>query len=440
MFVKPANWNKLKPEEKKKIRMDYWEKAEGVEFVSPEAEKAYRERAHRLRQCYDLSYPDRPVADVGAAEYAMRRCGLDGVDMLYHHEKTVEPMIAFHEEFQPDTAQMTFPYPGNVFEILGLKTYDWSGHPLPHTQVIQMVEKEYMTGDEYVEFTADPTGFFMKKYMPRMFGNLGGLAFMPDFARITEIVDVMGMVTPFGLPQVQETFKTLMRAGEEMLKIFGAIGGMNLAGRGFPGMAAGFGKVPFDFLGDTLRGTRGIMMDLYRRPKQVQAACEAYVPLLAKQLAAACDQMGAPMVMYPLHKGADGFMSQQQFDTFYWPTMKALYLTLWEEEGIMASSFVEGSYNHRLERLAEMPTGSCHWWFDQTDMHKVKEHLEGRATIGGNVPPSLMQTGSPEQLRDYCDGLVDLFRGSAGYILTMGCGYETSTDEKVRIYLESVKK
>jgi hypothetical protein len=38
MFVKPANWNKLTPEEKKKLRMDHWEKAEGVQFVSPEAE------------------------------------------------------------------------------------------------------------------------------------------------------------------------------------------------------------------------------------------------------------------------------------------------------------------------------------------------------------------------------------------------------------------
>lgn len=439
MFVKPANWNKLTPEEKKKLRMDHWEKAEGVPFVSPEAEAKYRERAKRLRACYDLSYPDRPIADPGATEYAMRRAGLDGIDMLYHHEKTVEPVVKFHEEFQLDIAGLAFPYPGAVFDMLDLKTYSWAGHPLPNHQVIQMVEKEYMTADEYPAFIADPTGWFLKNYMTRMFGNLGGLAFMPDFARLTEIVDVMGLVAPFGLPPVQETFKTLMRAGEEMLKIFGAVGQMNLAGRGFPGMAAGFGKVPFDFLGDTLRGTKGIMMDMYRRPKVLQAACEAYVPLLVKQLTAACDAAGAPAVMYPLHKGAMGFMSPQQFDTFYWPTMKALYLGMWEE-GIMNYSFVEGSYTSRLERLAEMPKGSCGWWFDQTDMRKVREILSDTALIAGNVPPSLMQTGPVEPLRDYCDELVDLFKGTPGYILCMGCGYETTTDEKVRIFLDSVKK
>lgn len=439
MFVKPANWNKLKPEEKKKLRMDYWESAEGVEFVSPEAERAYRERAKRLRACYDLSYPDRPVADVGGAEYAMRRAGLNGIDMLYHHDKTVDPIIKFHEEFQPDTAQGAFPYPGTVFEILDLKTYDWTGHPLPSNQLIQMDEKEYMTADEYPAFTADPTGWFMKNYMGRMFGSLGALSMLPDFARVTEIVDVMGMVAPFGMPPVQEALKTLMRAGDEMMKVFAAIGGMNLAGRGFPGMAGAFCKVPFDFLGDTLRGTKGIMMDMYRHPKQLLAATEAYVPLIVKQIVATCDATGAPTVMYPLHKGTDTFMSQQQFDTFYWPTMKAMMMGMWEE-GIMNCSFVEGSYNTRLERLAEMPKGSCYWFFDQTDMRKVKDCLEGTATIGGNVPPSLMQTGSPEKLREYLDYLMGLYHGSAGYILAMGCGYETSTDEKVRLFLDSVKK
>jgi hypothetical protein len=38
MFVKPENWNQLSPEEKRKLRLDHWEKSEGLEFVSPRAE------------------------------------------------------------------------------------------------------------------------------------------------------------------------------------------------------------------------------------------------------------------------------------------------------------------------------------------------------------------------------------------------------------------
>jgi hypothetical protein len=43
---------------------------------------------------------------------------------------------------------------------------------------------------------------------------------------------------------------------------------------GYPSLARGFGSAPFDVLGDSLRGTRGIMRDLYRHPDKIIAACE----------------------------------------------------------------------------------------------------------------------------------------------------------------------
>ena len=72
-------------------------------------------------------------------------------------------------------------------------------------------------------------------------------------------------------------------------------------------------------------------------------------------------------------------------------------------------------------------------------MRRVKEILGGRFTIGGNVPASLMSTGSTEDLRAYCDDLVSLFEDTPGYIMTFGCGFEMTTDAKVRAYLDSVR-
>lgn len=37
---------------------------------------------------------------------------------------------------------------------------------------------------------------------------------------------------------------------------------------------------------------------------------------------AACRATGHPMPYLPLHKGADGFMYERQFETFYWPTLR----------------------------------------------------------------------------------------------------------------------
>jgi hypothetical protein len=442
MFVKPENWNKLSPLERRKLRLDHWQNAL-VEFVSPEAEANYRERITRVRRAYDIEPADRIIADmgVGAREYVLRRKGLNGKDIMYHPEKLHDPLIEFHNEFQPDLAINPWSYSGPVMDMLGLETYVWGGQKLPDDLTFQMVEGEYMTADEYSEFIADPSGFFLRKYIPRMFSNLGGLAMLPNFPQITEVVDAVTLAMPFGMPPLQEALDTLMEAGNALVAQMAEVRKTRavVAGSGFPsGPGGAFCKAPFDFLGDTLRGTRGILTDLYRRPDEVIAACEAYVPVIVNPVIQNCDMMGLPGVMFPLHKGADGFMSQQQFEEFYWPTFKAVMMAFYEE-GLTNTLFVEGTYDSRLETIAEMPEKSCYWFFDRTDMRKVKDILGGRFTIGGNVPASLMSTGSTEELRAYCDGLVELFEDTPGYIMTFGCGFEMTTDEKIRAYRDSVR-
>jgi hypothetical protein len=441
MFIKPENWDRLSPVEKRTLRLDHWEQSQGLEFVSPEAEAKYRERIHRLRLAYDLATPDRIIADMsmGAGGYALRRKGLIGRDILYNHELLFDPIVEFNNEFQPDIAVGAFPYPGKLFDMLDLKTYVWAGQRLPDHQVIQAVEGEYMMPDEYADFIADPTAFWIKTYIPRVFGALGAMSLMPDFPRISEIVDVLHLVMPFGMPPVQEMLHRLMDAGSQAMRLTSISGkiGSTLAASGFPRMSSTFVKAPFDFLGDTLRGTKGIMTDLYRRPNDVLAACEAYVPILVKTITQTCDQMGAPVAMFPLHKGADGFMSPDQFRRFYWPTFKAVMLGLFEE-GITNYLFVEGSYDSRLEIIAEMPKYSALWHFDRTDMRRVKEILADRFTIAGNVPASLMSTGTTDNLRAYCDELVELYDGAPGYIMAFGCSFEATTDEKLRAYQDSV--
>ena len=442
MFIKPENWNALSPLERRKLRLDHWQNTP-VEFISPEAEADYRERITRVRKAYDIEPADRIIADMntGLREYALRRRGLDGKDIMYSPEKQHDPLMEFHNEFQPDLAVSPWAYTGPVMDMLGLETYIWGGQKLPHDQTVQFVEREYMTGDEYKEFIADPSGFFLRKYIPRMFSKLGGLAMLPNFPLISEIVDVVTLALPFGMPPLQEALNTLMEAGNALVKrlsIARETGAM-LAASGFPSSpGGGFCKAPFDFLGDTLRGTKGILTDLYRRPDEVIAACEAYVPVIVSSVIQNCDRMGSPGVMFPLHKGADGFMSQQQFERFYWPTFKAVMMAFYEE-GLTNALFVEGTYDSRLETIAEMPEKSCYWFFDRTDMRRVKEILGGTFTIGGNVPASLMSTGSTEELRAYCDNLVELFEDTPGYIMTFGCGFEMTTDEKIRAYRDSVR-
>ena len=413
-----------------------------MQFVSPEAEANYKERIERLRKAYDLEHPDRIIADVsmGAGEYALRRKGLNGKDLVYNQDKFLEPLLEFHHEFQPDTSVGMLPYPSKPWDILDFKLYIWGGRQLPDNFVIQAVEGEYMRGDEYADFIADPTAFWLTKYLPRAYGALGPMAMLPDFPRISESVDTIDLLVPFGLPPFQEMLHKMMEAGNELMKMLGIAGqtGARIAAEGFPGMGLNIVKTPFDYLGDTLRGTKGILTDMYRRPKDLLAACERYVPILINSIVKASDRTGAPCAMYVLHKGADGFMSKAQFEKFYWPTWKQVMMGLYEE-GITSQLFVEGSYDSRLEYLAEMPEKSLVCHFDKTDMRRVKEILSDKFTIAGNVSAALMSTGSTDELRAECDKLVELYQDAPGYIMAFGCGFEWTTDEKIRAFQDSVK-
>ena len=442
MFTKPENWNELSPLERRKLRLDNWQNTP-VEFISPEAEANYKERIERLRTTYDMEHPDRIIADIGmgATEFALRRKGITGKDMVYNHEALREPLLEFHDEFQPDLAVGMFPYPGQVMDILDYKSYIWAGQKLPDNLVIQAVEGEYMSGDEYGDFIADPTNFWLKKYLPRVYGELGAMAMLPDYPRISEIVDIIDLVLPFGLPPFQAMIQKLMEAGAELMKTLAIVGqtGAMIAAAGYPGMGLNIVKTPFDYLGDTLRGTKGIMMDMFRRPNELLAACEAYVPVLTKSIINACDRIGSPTALYVLHKGADTFMSRDQFKMFYWPSWKEVMMALYKE-GITSYLFVEGSYNNRLEYLAEMPEKSLLCHFDQTDMRRVKEVLSDKFIIAGNVPASLMATGTTDDVRAYCGDLVELYEDAPGYMMSFGCSFEMTTDEKLRAYIDSVKK
>ena len=53
---------------------------------------------------------------------------------------------------------------------------------------------------------------------------------------------------------------------------------------------------------------------------------------------------------------------------------------------------------------------------------------------------TLMATGTTDEVRAYCDNLVELFADAPGYILSHGCYFENTTDDKMRAFLNAVKK
>ena len=436
-------WEELSPDERQEDLFERWLSPLGVEFASPQAEKAYKERVNRLKDAIQLKkLPDRvpvlPILSFFPAFYG----GITPQEAMYDYDKLYEAGKKYVLDFEPDANPgIGIATPGRVFDILDFKLYAWPGHGVSPKHTYQCLEAEYMTADEYDDLIEDPSHFFTNTYMPRIFGKLDGFKMLPNLISMQEIVFVGPNVIPFGLPPVQKAYKALLKAGSEALKWAGVLGDFNkeMAELGFPGGAGGFSKVPFDVIGDTLRGTRGIMVDMYRQPDKLLEAVEAVTPMMIDMGVSATQMAGNPLVMIPLHKGADGFLSDEQFKKFYWPNFRKLLMGL-IDEGCVPLLFVEGSYNTRLEIIKDVPKGKTYWTFDATDMAKAKKILGGVACIGGNVPTDLLSVGTPQQIKDYVKKLIDTCAPGGGYIVANGVAADEVKPENLKAMVDFTKE
>jgi uroporphyrinogen-III decarboxylase len=181
------------------------------------------------------------------------------------------------------------------------------------------------------------------------------------------------------------------------------------------------------------------MMDLYRRPQKVLDAVDRLVPLMISMGVGGALANNNPLVFIPLHKGADGFMSDEQFKKFYWPSLKKVMIGL-AESGCVPCCFVEGGYNQRLEHLAEVPQGECVFIFDRTDMARAREILGGKACIGGGFPVSLIITGDAQQVEVETKKLLEVAAGDGGYILSIGCAMDEAREHTLKAFIQAGKK
>jgi uroporphyrinogen-III decarboxylase len=245
-------------------------------------------------------------------------------------------------------------------------------------------------------------------------------------------------------PQVLETFQKLIDAGRDLQKR-NAIMAKSIdsgAAHGYPswmGMGV-LGFAPFDAIGDTLRGTKSIMMDMFRNGDKLLKAIDSMTDIIIHSILHNPMICNAVTVGFPLHKGADGWMSPKQYEKFYWPSLKRVMDAL-INEGLICQMFAEGSYNTRLEVIKDdFPKGSVVWWFDQTDMALAKKVLGDKFAIQGNVPSSLMVTGSPADVKACCRKLIETCGKGGGYIMAAGCIAENPKLENLRAMMAAIRE
>jgi uroporphyrinogen-III decarboxylase len=181
------------------------------------------------------------------------------------------------------------------------------------------------------------------------------------------------------------------------------------------------------------------MMDMYRYPAKLLRAMEQITPIMVNMGVSNARLNGCPVVFIPLHKGADGFMSDAQFRKFYWPSLKATMEGL-IEQGCIPFPWAEGGYNSRLDVIKDAPKGKIFWGFDATDMVRVKKVLGNVACIGGNMPISTMAVGTADDVKAAVKKLINDCAKGGGYIMMTGATVENVPPANVKMMIDACKE
>jgi hypothetical protein len=436
-------WKDMTPAERRADRIEKWRNP-GAPFVSAQAEADYKARVNRLIAAIELREPDRVPVSLTTGWWPAVKAGMTPYEAMSDPAKAAQAWLDFTVEFQLDNliSPLLYTQPESMFETIDYRLYSWPGHGVGKDVGYQYNEKEWMLPEEYDHLISDPTDYMLRVYLPRSVGAFAGFSGLSSVFDFTELPFVASHIGGWGSPDMVAGLKKLTAAAEMVGAwagpTFQKIGEMVTLG--FPAYWGGATKAPFDILGDSLRGTRGVVTDLYRYPNKVVAACERLVPIAIDFITRRPGpQPPTPVIFMPLHKGADAFMSDEQFRKFYWPSLKATLLGL-IEEGYIPFLFAEGAYNSRLEIISELPKASTIWLFDQTDMAKAKATIGKVACIQGNVPLSLIYAGTAEETAKYVRELIDSAGKGGGFVVDLGAVADGGKEDNLRAMIDTVKE
>jgi len=433
----------MTPDEKRALRIDSWCNP-GIQFADSLAESDYKGRVGRLLAAISLRKPDRVPVRLNTGFLPASSAGLTTREAMSDYARAAQAWVHFNLKFQPDALSSAANYtiPSSMLEALDYKLYLWPGHGVADNASYQFSEKEWMLPEEYDHLISDPSDYMLRTYLPRTVGAFAGFAGLSSLFDFIELPCTSSHVGAWDSPAMLSGVEQLVRAARQRNKWWTkyARPAMDrLRALGFPAYTASMTKAPFDILGDTLRGTRGVTVDLFRRPDKVLAACERLVPVAVDWALRRPGTPETPLVSLPLHKGADGFMSDEQFRTFYWPSLRSVILRL-VDEGMIPLLFAEGRYDSRLETIMDLPKARTVWLFDQTDMARAKQTVGTLACIQGNMPLTLLHAGTPKQVEEYTRKLIDTAGEGGGFVLDVGAVPDEAKAENLAAMVNTARE
>lgn len=424
--------------------------------------ESYNERSKRIGEAVQLKVPDRIPISIEDEGVFVRYGGSTWAEVMYDFQKAAEGTRKLCVDLDQDTHANPFVMcPGQVYDILDFKQMKWPGAEKkenrlddPNT-VYQFVEPgagfEAMHPEEYAWFVNDPTDFMIRGYWPKVSKTLAPLKNLPAMWHINSYTR-LPFLAAFGTPEVVQAMESLVAAGKELIKYNQALLQfvIDMVGLGYPPRNIAACSAPFDFFGDYMRGTTGRMIDMYRHPEQLKEAVDKATPMILEQvLAGARARMQVLKEVMPdgnhpghvamyLHGGAGGFMSNEQFKGFYWPSLRRMLVGI-IDAGFTPYMFSEGVYDDRLEIIKDLPKGKVVWHIEQ-DIFKAKEILGDTCCIEGGPPASIMERGTKDDVKEYARKVIDVCARDGGFIMGVAHSLMDARYENMKALVDFTKE
>jgi len=370
--------------------------------MAQDMEQLYAERLKRYTTAMRNGKPDKVPIRPFVAEFTARYAGYTCQEVVQDYEKAFAAARKCAADFDWDAVvgNMVYGWAG-LTQAIGIKYYAVPGIDIGADVGFQYrepsEEEAFMKADEYDALIEDPTGYLFNVWLPRVSTD----------------------VRPLGARTSFRNNLSFLKGGIAMMKYFGAFGTQAALLRKESGTVhaiCGMLKAPLDILADKLRGYIGLCMDLQERRDKVVAACEALMPhLYHLALGSADPSKQVPISMW-MHRGCVPFVSPEQFDNIYWPTVKPMIEELWKH-GNQVLLYAEGRWGAHLKAFAGLPAGSVIYHCDQDDIFEVHRVLHEKFAISGGIPNYLLGVGTPEEVRACVKKVLDGVARGGGYIM-----------------------
>ena len=383
--------------------------------MAEDKKKLFDERLGRYQAAIALEPTDRIPIATGSNYFAEVYSGNTNQETIYDPDKWLQAELTFCRAFPEVDVLRDNRIWGPLFDAVGLRMYKLPGRDLSPRDQFQFVEAEYMKADEYDQLIRSPIEFLFDRWLPRILG---------DFEKSGSIRSYMAFLKG---GMAQSAMGQIMRNRTMVLE----------SEMGMPQPMAGFFLAPFDVLADGMRGLTGALMDCYRQPEKVIAACDVLVDEMANLALSTADPFKRWPIFVPTHKAC--FLSPEQFDTLYWPSFKRV-MEILIGAGHTIRAYLEGDWSRHWHHMLELPKGRVLCDIDnEGDIFKAKKEIGHHQCLAGGIKDPQFILGTPEEMRRQVKLLCETVGQGGGFIISGGCNFPyTAKPENFRAMIDAV--